>query len=105
LPTPKSNRRRQVVEHGRLGRQPQRMMKRQRIEVVAKPHPPRPLHRRRNDQVGRRQQRTVGEMMFREPALVEPDRFRQHDLLQHLRIEPLVAAHCPGSNRTARSSR
>jgi hypothetical protein len=77
---------RQVVEHGGLGGQPQRVMEGQRVDVVAEAHPARALYGRGDHQIGAGQQRVVGEVVLGEPALVEAERLGQRDLIQHLGV-------------------
>jgi hypothetical protein len=81
---------REVVERGRLGGQAQRVMEGKDVDVVAKAHPRGPLERRGDHQVGARQQRVVREVVLGEPALAEPERLGQRDLVEHLGVGLVV---------------
>jgi len=95
LPMPKSNRPREIVERGRLGGEPQRVMEGKDVDVVAQAHPRGALERGRDHQIGARQQRVVREVMLGEPALAEAERLGQRDLVQHLRVRLIVRHAAP----------
>src|SRR4029453_19186928 len=85
---------RQIVQHGGLSSESEGMMKRQRVDIVAKPHTPGALQRGSDYQIGTGQDRVVSEVMLGEPALPEPKRFCQHDLVEHLGVG-LIMRHAP----------
>src|SRR5215211_1827937 len=67
---------RQIIQHGGFSGEPQRMMKRHGIDVVAKAHMSGALDGRGDHQIGAGEQGIISKVMFREPALTEPQRFR-----------------------------
>src|SRR5262245_43801680 len=83
---------RQIIQHGGLSREPEWMMKRHGIDIVAKAHVPGALDGRGDHQIRAREKRIISAVVFGEPAFAEAQRFRQNDLIQHLMIG-LIMGH------------
>src|SRR6266511_1299296 len=69
-------------------------MKRQRVDIVAEPHACGTLNGRGNHQVGAGQEGIIGEVMLGEPALAQPECFRQSNLIEHFSVG-LIMGHAP----------
>jgi hypothetical protein len=80
----------QVVQHGSLGGQPERMMKGQHVDVVAEAHALGALQAGRDHEIGAGQDRVVGEMVLGKPALAKAEALGQRDLVEHLGVRLIV---------------